>query len=95
MSTGRIATLVGPATARGPGVPAPEPGPGAVLLQVRRANVCGTDVHQWHYESLLLRESGLGHEFVGEVVALGEGVTTDYAGEPRRRSVTGSCPSTT
>lgn len=80
--TGRIATLVGPANVELQEYPVPAPGPGAVLLRVRRANVCGTDVHQWHYESLVLREAGLGHEFVGEVVALGEGVTTDYAGEP-------------
>ena len=81
-STGRIAALTGPARAEVRTFPLPEPGPGAVLLAVRRANVCGTDVHQWHYESLLLREAGLGHEFVGEIVALGEGVTTDYAGTP-------------
>lgn len=79
--TGRIAALVGPATAAMQEYPLPEPGPGAVLLKVRRANVCGTDVHQWHYESALLREAGLGHEFVGEIVALGDGVRTDYAGE--------------
>lgn len=82
MSTGQIAALVGPATAELQEYDLPEPGPGAVLLKVRRANVCGTDVHQWHYESVLLREAGLGHEFVGEVLALGEGVSTDFAGEP-------------
>lgn len=82
MTTGQIAALVGPATAELQEYDVPAPGPGAVLLKVRRANVCGTDVHQWHYESLLLRDAGLGHEFVGEVLALGEGVTSDYAGEP-------------
>ncbi len=82
MGTGRIAALVGPATAEIQEFDVPQPEPGAVVLKVRRANVCGTDVHQWHYESLLLREAGLGHEFVGEVLALGEGVSTDFAGEP-------------
>lgn len=82
MGTGQIAALVGPADAELQEYQIPEPGPGAVLLRVRRANVCGTDVHQWHYESAALREAGLGHEFVGEVVALGEGVSTDFAGEP-------------
>lgn len=81
-STGRIAAVVGPASAAVMEFLVPEPQPGAVLLHVRRANVCGTDVHQWHYESAALREAGLGHEFVGEVVALGDGVTTDYAGQP-------------
>jgi threonine dehydrogenase-like Zn-dependent dehydrogenase len=82
MTTGQIATLVGPATLELQEYDVPQPGPGAVVLRIRRANVCGTDVHQWHYESLVLREAGLGHEFVGEVVALGEGVTTDFAGRP-------------
>lgn len=82
MTTGQIAALIGPETAEVQEHPLPDPGPGAVLLRVRRANVCGTDVHQWHYESALLRTAGLGHEFVGDVVALGEGVRTDFAGEP-------------
>ena len=82
MTTGQIATLVGPASLELQEYEVPAPGPGAVLLKVRRANVCGTDVHQWHYESLLLRDAGLGHEFVGEILALGEGVTTDFAGRP-------------
>lgn len=82
MATGQIAALTGPQTVEVKTFPLPAAAPGAVLLAVRRANVCGTDVHQWHYESAALREAGLGHEFVGEIVALGEGVTTDFAGEP-------------
>lgn len=82
MSQGRIAALVGPETAEVKSFPVPEPEPGAVVLRVRRANVCGTDVHQFHYESPALRNAGLGHEFVGEVAALGAGVETDYAGAP-------------
>lgn len=82
MSMGRIAALTGPETVRVKSFPVPEPEPGAVVLAVRRAYVCGTDIHQWHYENPALREAGLGHEFVAEIAALGEGVGTDYAGEP-------------
>jgi threonine dehydrogenase-like Zn-dependent dehydrogenase len=82
MATGQIAALIGPATAEVKTFPLPDVEPGAALLKVRRANVCGTDVHQWHYESAALRKAGLGHEFVAEIVALGEGLTTDYAGQP-------------
>lgn len=82
MATGQIAALVGPATVEVKTFPLPGAAPGAALLKVRRANVCGTDVHQWHYESLALRDAGLGHEFVAEIVELGDGVTTDYAGQP-------------
>jgi threonine dehydrogenase-like Zn-dependent dehydrogenase len=82
MATGQIAALVGPQKVEVKTFPLPDVAAGAALLAVRRANVCGTDVHQWHYESLALRNSGLGHEFVGEIVALGPGLTTDYAGAP-------------
>lgn len=82
MPTGQIAALVGPETAEVKTFELPDVAPGAVLLTVLRANVCGSDVHQWHYESVALRNSGLGHEFVGRIAALGEGVTTDYAGVP-------------
>jgi L-iditol 2-dehydrogenase len=79
---GRIAALVGPERVEVKSFPVPVPEPGAVLLRVRRANVCGSDIHQYHYESAALRRAGLGHEFVGEVVALGAGVQTDHAGAP-------------
>lgn len=79
---GRVAALVGPEQVELKTFELPDPAPGAVLLKVRRANVCGSDVHIYHYQSPLLRKAALGHEFVGEVVALGEGVTQDYAGRP-------------
>jgi threonine dehydrogenase-like Zn-dependent dehydrogenase len=82
MTTGSIVALTGPEQVELKSFELPDPEPGALLLRVTRANVCGSDIHQFHYESPALREAGLGHEFVGEVAALGEGVTTDYAGEP-------------
>src|SRR5215211_4217579 len=74
---GKLAALVGPAE-----VEVPDPEPGAVLAKVRRANVCGSEVHIYHFRHPLIRECVLGHEFVGEILALGEGVSTDYAGDP-------------
>lgn len=78
---GRVAALVGPERIEIKSFDVPEPEPGAVLTRVRRANTCGSEVHIYHHHHPLLRECVLGHEFVGEVQALGEGVTTDYAGE--------------
>lgn len=78
---GRVAALVGPETVELKEFEVPDPGPGCLVLEVARANVCGSDVHVYHYESLALRDSVLGHEFVGRIHSLGEGVTTDYAGE--------------
>ena len=59
-------------------VPDPSPGPGEVLVRVLRTGICGTDVHieSWdawasdHVRPPLVP----GHEFVGEVIELGEGV---------------------
>jgi len=59
-------------------LPDPSPGPGEVLVRVLRTGICGTDLHieSWdpwaaeHVRPPLVP----GHEFVGEVVALGEGV---------------------
>jgi L-iditol 2-dehydrogenase len=79
---GQVAALVGPETVALKEFDVPEPGPGAVVLEVTRANVCGSDVHIYHYESPALKDSVLGHEFVGRIHALGDGVTTDYAGQP-------------
>jgi len=55
--------------------PEPVPGPGQVLIRVRRAGVCGTDIHIWHGLFGKARPPvTLGHEFAGEVVGLGQGV---------------------
>jgi L-iditol 2-dehydrogenase len=79
---GRVAALVGPEEVAVKEFEVPEPGPGAVLARVRRANICGSEVHIYHFHHPLIRECVLGHEFVGEIAALGEGVETDYAGNP-------------
>ena len=79
---GKVAALVGPAEVTVKEFEVPQPEPGAVLAKVRRANVCGSEVHIYHFHHPLIRECVLGHEFVGEVLALGEGVATDYAGNP-------------
>ncbi len=81
---GKVAALVGPEEVAVKEFEVSEPEPGAVLAKVRRANVCGSEVHIYHFHHPLIRECVLGHEFVGEVVALGEGVETDYAGAPVR-----------
>ncbi len=58
-------------------VPRPSPGPGEVLVKVRVASICGTDVHiyEWNEWAAGRVKSPLvfGHEFAGDVVALGPG----------------------
>lgn len=62
-----------------------DPGPGEVLMEVSRANVCGSELHIWrgHHPTVKMG-SVLGHEMMGRVLALGEGVQTDYAGASLR-----------
>jgi putative phosphonate catabolism associated alcohol dehydrogenase len=60
----------------------PTPEPGAVLVKVKRTNVCGSELHIWQGHHPSLKSAILGHEMIGEVYALGEGVETDYAGKP-------------
>src|SRR4051794_31974853 len=60
-------------------VPEPEIGINDVLIKVDRAGICGTDlhIHSWDAWARRTIPVGLviGHEFVGDVVAVGENVT--------------------
>ncbi len=58
------------------------PQAGEVLVKVIMGGVCGTDVHFWRGEVPLPGPLVLGHEGIGTINALGEGVTTDHAGVP-------------
>lgn len=80
--TGRLVALVGPEQTEVQEYDLPMVAPGAALLKVRRANVCGSDLHIYHYLSVAFRDVTLGHEFVGEIAELGAGLTTDSSGAP-------------
>ncbi len=54
----------------------PTPRPGEVLLRVGACGICGTDLHLLDGDSPLVRYPIIpGHEFAGEVVALGDEIT--------------------
>jgi L-iditol 2-dehydrogenase len=56
-------------------VPAPEPGPGQVLLRIKRIGVCGSDIHVYHGKHALTPYPVVqGHEVSGVVESLGRGV---------------------
>ena len=59
----------------------PQPGPGQVLMAVRAAGICGTDLHIYHDEYPTQPPVTLGHELAGEVAAVGEGVTRITPGD--------------
>src|SRR2546430_4391576 len=66
-------------------VPKPTAGPGEVLIAVRHAGVCGTDLHiaDWDAwaQGRLRPPLVIGHEFAGEIVAVGDGVAELKAGQ--------------
>ena len=59
-------------------LPTPHAGPGELVLRNQVCGVCGTDVHIYHGEPGSADVNPpvvLGHEYSGEVVEVGEGVT--------------------
>jgi putative phosphonate catabolism associated alcohol dehydrogenase len=62
--------------------PLPEPGPGQVLVRVRACTICKSDLLTWTGARPGPVPAILGHEIVGEIVALGEGRSHD-AGDRR------------
>jgi D-arabinose 1-dehydrogenase-like Zn-dependent alcohol dehydrogenase len=76
-------------------VPTPNPGPNQALIKIRASGICYTDVHQTRGELPGDFPRILGHEPVGEIVAVGPGVTTrrigDRVGVPFLQSSCGRC----
>ncbi|MDH7571138.1 MAG: zinc-binding dehydrogenase [Armatimonadota bacterium] len=62
-------------------VPEPVPGPGEVLIEVKACGICGTDVHVLHDKFPYWPPVILGHEFAGQIVALGPDVKYFQVGE--------------
>ncbi|MGH7923017.1 MAG: alcohol dehydrogenase catalytic domain-containing protein [Candidatus Binatus sp.] len=71
---------------------APRPGPGELLIQVRCALSCGTDLKTFRRgHPLWDLPMPLGHEFSGVVVEAGEGVTAFKAGDEIMAAPTAPC----
>jgi threonine dehydrogenase-like Zn-dependent dehydrogenase len=62
----------------------PAPRAGALVVEVGLGGICGTDVHLREGRLPMPTPVVLGHEAVGRVLALGEGVTADGLGRPLR-----------
>ena len=60
-------------------MPKPKIGPGELLVRVEASGVCGSDVMEWYriHKAPLV----LGHEIAGEVVEVGEGITSYKVGD--------------
>lgn len=65
-------------------MPRPTPGAGEVLVRTEACGLCGSDVHAWRHDAGYEWVSSpviLGHEAVGVVEALGEGVNPEWLGK--------------
>jgi L-iditol 2-dehydrogenase len=63
-------------------VPVPQPGPGEVVVRVRAALTCGTDLKGWKRGHRLFAPGMIyGHEFAGEIAMVGAGVSKWRAGD--------------
>ena len=56
-------------------VPEPQLVDGHVLIAVKAAGICGTDIHIYHDEYPTTPPDVLGHEVAGVVAQVGRGVT--------------------
>jgi 2-desacetyl-2-hydroxyethyl bacteriochlorophyllide A dehydrogenase len=87
----RALVITGPGEAEVRDVAPPVPGPGEVVVDVERAGVCGTDMEIFSGAMSYLHTGQaqypmrIGHEWVGAVCAVGEGVGPCWLG----RRVTG------
>jgi putative phosphonate catabolism associated alcohol dehydrogenase len=83
--TGMAATFVGPnqpfVMKEYPVVP---PGPDQVLVQVTMGTICRSDVSSWEGKRYNPTPSILGHEIIGVIEALGDGVGPDLQGQALR-----------
>ena len=82
---GRCIVLKSPCNTEIMEFPVPHPKPGALVLRMHRCSVCSSDVHIWkgeHPSPRYAKNFVMGHEGVGEILELGEGVETDWAGLP-------------
>ncbi len=55
-------------------VPDPSPGAADIVLDVKACGICGSDLHTYAAAQLAQEGQVMGHEFAGEVVAVGAGV---------------------
>ena len=60
-------------------VPIPDIGEDEVLIKTSKTSICGTDLHIYNWDSWAAKNRAsslvIGHEFMGEIAAVGSHVT--------------------
>ena len=89
MEMGKAAVFIEPYHFEMRELPPPPVEPGAILVKVKSAGICGSDLHMWRGEMKPPARPGgkpgpiiLGHENTGVVHTLGKGISTDSLGRP-------------
>ena len=82
--TMQAAVLYGKEDVRLECVPVPNVGPGELLVRVRVALTCGTDVkvfRRGYHAKMIIPPALFGHEMAGDIAGIGEGVTRFLVGQ--------------
>jgi threonine dehydrogenase-like Zn-dependent dehydrogenase len=61
--------------------PIPEPKPGELRIKLKKVGICGSDVHLFLGHRLLEKSTVIGHEGLGYIDKIGEGVSNRSIGE--------------
>ena len=77
----RAVVLKEPGVLKVESVPDATPDAGEILLRVRDCGICGSDLHAAKFGIGMPPDTIMGHEFAGEIAALGEGVDGWKVGE--------------
>src|SRR6478736_1470831 len=84
MDVMKAAVLYGKEDIRLEEVPMPEVGAGEILVRVKTALTCGTDVkvfRRGYHARMIVPPALFGHELAGDIVAVGDAVTRFHVGQ--------------
>lgn len=87
----RQAVLRGPRVLDLDRISAPQPGSGELIVRVRAALTCGTDLKTYRRGHPKLQYGPFGHEAAGDVAAVGDGVDGFHPGQPVVFTPTAAC----
>lgn len=73
-------------------IPKPSAGPGDVVVKVKYCGICGTDIHSYKSEGILYPNTVFGHEIVGTIEEIGQGVNGFALGDRVFVGAPGLCP---
>lgn len=87
----RIAQLTAPGKIQIQDSPSLKAEPGEVIIQVKHAGVCGTDLALFHGDYPVPLPHVCGHEFTGTVKQVGQGVNSKWLGKTVTAEINNTC----